>query len=47
LDDLYEILNDTEVANKNLSASKFDKDEEGNLIWKSAEGNDNQDFRTK
>ena len=30
-----------EIGNKNLSASKFDKDEEGNIIWKQGDENDN------
>lgn len=47
LGEIYDLLDRETVGNKNLSASKFDKDSEGNVIWKSADGNDNQDFQIK
>ena len=47
LDGIYEILNKEEVGNKNLSAKNFDKDEDGNIIWKQGDENDNQDIAIK
>lgn len=47
LGQIYKILDKEEIGNSKLSASKFDKDEDGTIIWKQAEGNDNQDFAVK
>jgi hypothetical protein len=47
LDGIYKILNNEEIGNKNLSASKFDEDEKGNRIWKQGTAEDNQDLMIK
>jgi hypothetical protein len=41
LDGIYKILDKEEIGNKNLSARRFDKDENGNIIWKQGDENDN------
>ena len=47
LDGIYKILDKEEIGNKNLSARHFDKDENGNIIWKQGDKNDNQDLEIK
>lgn len=47
LNGIYKILDKEEVGNKNLSARHFDKDENGNIIWKQGDENDNQDLEIK
>ena len=47
LDGLYKILNNEEIGNKNLSATKFVEDENGQKIWKQGTEKDNQDIAIK
>lgn len=47
LDGIFKILNNEKIGNENLSASKYIKDEQGNLIWKQGTANDNQDLMIK
>ena len=47
LDGIYKILDNEEIGNKNLSASKFIEDENGNKIWKQGTAEDNQDLMIK
>jgi hypothetical protein len=47
LEGIYKILNNEEIGNKNLSASKFIEDENGNKIWKQGTAEDNQDLMIK
>lgn len=47
LDGIFKILNNEKIGNENLSASKYIKDEEGNLIWKQGTSDDNQDLMIK
>jgi len=41
LEGIYKILNNEKIGNENLSATKYVKDENGNLIWKQGDANDN------
>ena len=47
LDGIYKILNNEEIGNKNLSATKFVEDENGQKIWKQGTEKDNQDIAIK
>ena len=47
LDGIINIIKKEEIGNKDLSATKFDKDENGNIIWKQGDENDNQDLAIK
>lgn len=47
LEDLYKIVENNKIGNDKLSARETIKDDNGNIIWKQAEGNDNQDFVIK
>lgn len=47
LDGIYKILNNEEIGNKNLSASKFVEGENGERIWKQGTSEDNQDLMIK
>ena len=47
LDGIYKILEKEEVGNKNLSATKFIEDENGQRIWKQGTEKDNQDIAIK
>lgn len=47
LDGIYKILNNEEIGNKNLSASKFIEGENGERIWKQGTSEDNQDLMIK
>ena len=47
LDGIYKILNNEEIGNKNLSASKFVEGENGERIWKQGTSQDNQDLMIK
>lgn len=47
LDGIYKILDSEKIGNDKLSATKFDKDENGNIIWKQGDENDNQDLAIK
>ena len=47
LDGIYKILNNEEIGNKNLSASKFIEGENGEKIWKQGTAEDNQDLMIK
>ena len=47
LDGIYKILNNEEIGNKNLSASKFVEGENGEIIWKQGTSKDNQDLMIK
>lgn len=44
---IYKILNNEEIGNKNLSASKFVEGENGEKIWKQGTADDNQDLMIK
>jgi len=44
---IYKILNNEEIGNKNLSASKFVEGENGEIIWKQGTSEDNQDLMIK
>lgn len=47
LKDLYDVIDNNKIGNDKLSARQVVQDEEGNPIWKQADGNDNQDFVIK
>ena len=47
LNGIYKILNNEEIGNKNLSASKFVEGENGERIWKQGTAEDNQDLAIK
>ena len=47
LDSLYKIINENVIGNNKLSARKTVQDEQGNVVWQQADGNDNQDFVIK
>ena len=47
LNGIYKILNNEEIGNKNLSASKFVEGENGEIIWKQGTSQDNQDLMIK
>lgn len=47
LDGIYKILNNEEIGDKNLSASKFVEGENGERIWKQGTSEDNQDLMIK
>lgn len=47
LDELYKILDSNTIGNDKLSARQTVKDDNGNIIWKQSDGNDNQDFVIK
>ena len=47
LNGIYKILNNEEIGNKNLSASKFVEGENGERIWKQGTAEDNQDVTIK
>ena len=47
LDGIIDIIKKEEIGNKNLSATKFDEDENGNIIWKQGDKDDNQDIAIK
>ena len=47
LDGIIKIIQEEELGNKNLSATKRDVDDSGNVIWKQGDEKDNQDIAIK